>query len=526
MQRSKLFPVLNTLSKSELEDFEKFLHSPYHNQSPSAARLFDVIRERLPDYCPPTKLELHKKLSSERPFKESTMKDLVGKLYKLLKEFLAFERFKRKSLEMDFFLLDELRERGLAKISRNQLSALERNLRVKCGIDSNMLNYWGRIEANRFNLATFGEKGVRQNTIRKQIRALKRSEMFLTVSLAIEIYSDWLNLIMLANKYDLPNELGMTKEILNMVDVKRLRVIFKENIECTGILFLYDKLLTAFADFNNINAYCAYKRTFKRLIPKLGRDEVSFHYSKLMGYCILKMNTCQNDYDYKKELFLLYEEFLMNRYFINSKTKYLPAALFRDIIITACRLKEYDWAKKFTETYSRYLPERHCENMLNWGNAFISIARGAIEEGAESLAKVKPNDVILKYDINVLSLKILLGRKDLFHIPDALEKFRKNISDDRILPPQRKVKYKNFIRYYKQLLLAKDSQDNDIDMYRLKLLPEREIADKEWLVEKMYEMSRAARKGQKKGGGMMNEKGTAIAPFYNPGLIHSIERSS
>ena len=107
MFRHNIFKLLGQFSKPELKAFENFLDSPYHNKSKKIKRLFIEIYKFHPQYSHQklTKEYLSKKINPLLKYHDSTLRDLMSGLLKLLKEFLINEALKKDRTEKDVFLL-------------------------------------------------------------------------------------------------------------------------------------------------------------------------------------------------------------------------------------------------------------------------------------------------------------------------------------------------------------------------------------------------------------------------------------
>ena len=69
----------------------------------------------------------------------------------------------------------------------------------------------------------------------------------------------------------------------------------------TYIINLYLKLVQAFSNLGNVENYYSYKKALFKNKDKLNKNELYFHYSKLIAYCSLQKDKTGN-YEFQKEI--------------------------------------------------------------------------------------------------------------------------------------------------------------------------------------------------------------------------------
>ncbi len=114
MYQSKLITQLKLLSAEDLAQFENFLISPYCNRNKKVVDLFALIKPFAPDY---NDLSLNKdtvfaKLFSDKSSGGSNLTQLMSQLGKLLKDFLAYENYRRHPYNKQLALMQELADRN------------------------------------------------------------------------------------------------------------------------------------------------------------------------------------------------------------------------------------------------------------------------------------------------------------------------------------------------------------------------------------------------------------------------------
>ena len=96
MRGSKLLQLLKSFSEEEGKRFEKFLASPYFNNSNKLYRFFKLLSYHGPLYESDklNKKILYSKLHGKQPYNDHTMRELMSDLLKLANEFVVLKDFK------------------------------------------------------------------------------------------------------------------------------------------------------------------------------------------------------------------------------------------------------------------------------------------------------------------------------------------------------------------------------------------------------------------------------------------------
>jgi hypothetical protein len=192
--------------------------------------------------------------------------------------------------------------------------------------------------------------------------------------------------------------------------------------------------------------------------------------------------------DFNQELFDFYNYILKKEYFKDFKSEYLSYKLFRDILLLALRLKKYDWVQNFVRSYNIKLHPNCRKNMLNYGFAFYYHAKGDFTNSLNYLNKINFDYFIYKYDVRKLKLKIFYELNYLEECLYLIHSSREFLRKDVLLPQERKNSIKLFFYYTEKLIFYKmEKPGYDIGFIKEKILLEKNISNKDWLLEKIKE---------------------------------------
>lgn len=118
MKNTRLFTVLWTFSRVELNRLRKFVHSPYHNSHPEVRQLFDLIKEFLSQSAENKADRLEKEalfraIYPLEAYDDLKFRHLVSYLMDIVREYLIAEEFKVNSIGKEPFLIRAYNRREL-----------------------------------------------------------------------------------------------------------------------------------------------------------------------------------------------------------------------------------------------------------------------------------------------------------------------------------------------------------------------------------------------------------------------------
>src|SRR5260221_6925588 len=101
MIKSKALDLLGKFNKAELNDFEKFLNSPFHNIYETVVKTFTDIKKFYPDFNN-EKLNykyLFERLYKNKKYSEALIRNILSDLLKSGEDYLAHRALKQSAFE-------------------------------------------------------------------------------------------------------------------------------------------------------------------------------------------------------------------------------------------------------------------------------------------------------------------------------------------------------------------------------------------------------------------------------------------
>ncbi len=283
---------------------------------------------------------------------------------------------------------------------------------------------------------------------------------------------------------------------IKALDIKHIsELVRKENFD-PFIIEVYSDLLNAFQNLDSKKDYSKYKDSFFKYRKKFSRDELSYHYSMLISYCIMSNSVPDNKESYDSELFNVYKNFLNGKYFYDKKTKNIDEDLYRNILLLSLRLRELKWAYRFISVYSKYLHSEKKDNLIKLSFAEYYYHAGSFRASVKMLNKsfhyikeIEEKSFIIKHDIKSLYLMLYYD----LHYDETLiiqiNNYRKFLNRNKLVAESRKVRISKFLNTLEKLTYLREGNPKvNHSELNLNIKNLKDINYRHWFEKKLEEI--------------------------------------
>lgn len=446
MNKSSLIEAIKTFTPKEMKEFSEFVSSPFFNKNVNVIKLFELIKKNYPELDPP-KIEKEKmfaKIFPGKAYKDSTLRLLMFYLYELVERFLAYNRFSNDSFKSKDILLKELFERKLFKDFERIIDEANKELEKFIVRD----NYYYE---NRYLFAEHKLSYLAEIYMGKYEKYLTKDN--------IQLFSDNITKFYLISvlKY-----YAITLNTMYLYDIKVDTEVIENIVEnfnagqFSGVpmILMYYRVIKLFIEPDNEENYYSLKELILKHDAELG-ETIGDLFINLENYCVRQLRTGKQKF--LLESFLIYElELEKGTYKIHG---YMPSSFFSSTVVTASKLKRYDWLRKFIEDYKIELHEDSREAYYYYGMSYLENEEGNYEKALEYLAKSKPEEVYLKMDLRILQSRIYYSLVWTLPLQSLLDTFKKTVQNNKFMTDLRKDHYLKFIKYTNQLNNVRHKED-------------------------------------------------------------------
>src|SRR5690606_1104718 len=218
MHNTKPIHILRTFSISQLNEFEKYLHSPVFNTNKLVISLFELLKPYAPDLTDEAihRSRIYTQLFGNSPLDEAKIRYLASDLAKVLEEYISWYEFNKSGGQKNLFLLDYYRKTDLERYF-NQILDEENKTQSKNPIkDASWFFHQYLLEENAYLYSQY-----------KKSRSLDNN---------LQTLVNFLDLFYISNKFKHTGEM-LTREVLLKVEYDKpmltelLKYVEKSNIK-------------------------------------------------------------------------------------------------------------------------------------------------------------------------------------------------------------------------------------------------------------------------------------------------------
>jgi len=504
MENSKLLVILRTLTKAELRELEKFISSPYFTTGRDCTELYGILKQSCPDFRGEKvqKKYVYESLYAGKTYGDkksiSVLSTIASELYRLVKEYLTYSGLKSdergKKLLLLRNLLDKKLYREFESEYNNTISDSSLNEKSdKRGSASNFLE--------SFRLSSLNNE-----------YAWKRGDMDKLYNGLLQSTNDAIAFTLItAYKFmDTKDTASLTFNIKTGMTVADIMLGSLDNEKMIGAIresypelypYIYANYLVYMMNRNksdltgeSITHYSELKDTLEKTSGSFGHTEKYMLYQALENYMAIRLEQKQNEQENYAELFDIYKRSLEQEVYKVSKESSIEPTVFRNILMTACDMKEYDWAEEFIEKYSVELPEESAVSMKNHAYATLYFNKREFEKALKHIVNINYDYIRHKIDVKVLQFKVFYELGDYEPAFNLLDTLRHYVSSSEEISSIVFARVSAFIKYSGELLRAKTSAGdkskklNNTESIIQRLKNESAVESGGWLLNKLAEL--------------------------------------
>lgn len=474
-----LFDLFKTFSRKEMTRFQAFSLSPYHHKHEETRALIAYFSDIYPAFNEQSckRSTLWEQVFPGHPFDGAKLSVLFTYAWRLAEAFLVQEQLRESPLPQTL-LLSALRERGQKQLFERQLKKSKKYLEQ---LDLRDTHYYQQV------ISMAGE--------------------------AIEFYGVWepkRENQSLLEKESALDQYYVLEKLRDAVSLQVRRQILKGDYSARLLEGILEDLRSdpeVYGDAPAIRVYFnlyqmmeapsleVYRRTlgiFQENEHRLQQLEVTHIYIYLQNFCIAQIN--RNQEAFLRELFGLYQAQLARE--LLHEDGYLVEWHYKNIVTTAIRLGELDWADRFIEEHRGDLAPEAAENAYRFNKAAYWHAAGAYGKVLELLTQVEYRNIRYSLGAKALLLRTYyeLGEFEALHA--LVESFRQYLQRNRLLADFRRGGYHHLFRLGRRLAklraqlpyLPKEQGRQRLAKVRNDLEATSPVFNRIWLEQKMNEL--------------------------------------
>ena len=474
MHNNKLITILKHFNKSDLNQFHKYIVSPYFNKSKQLIKFYEIILKGInsPKISLLEKENVWKKLFTEQKYNDVRFRKLNSDLLKMIEGFLSQQIFDENNLQKVANLIESVGIKGIEKLysSAMRIATNETEKYPYEDADFHLKQY--QIQKNYYEIIQHEFKhSERQNLeeIDKNLDNFYLAEKLRYMCAALSQKQRG------AHKYDLSFE----SEVINLIKAKKSNLTPAEAI--------YYKIYLTYVEEENVDHYYQLKSILKKYSLKFHSIEGKTLYDSTINYCVKKLN--KGNSNFLLETFDIYEDYLKKGLiYIDDE---LDPFHFKNIVVIALRVGKYDWTENFIHTNKQRLPKASRENAVTFNLARLHYYKKDYEKVISLLQEVEYEDIVYSLSSKSLLIATYYENNEIEALYSLLESFRVYLNRRKDIPDILKRSHRNLIKFTKKLIRIVPGDNKAIEKIKEEIENTADgIADVKWLKEKISELEK------------------------------------
>lgn len=469
MVDSQLVKVFQTLNPKELKLLRKWVTSPFHNQRDDVICLFDYLTKnnRLQNVDALKKEKAYKKIFPKTPFDDAKIRQTMHFLLKCVEEFLSFEELTKDQVQKEIALARSYRRKGLNKPFEKTLKKAEKSQQTLSLRDVNYFQNKYELQKELYSYLTAQRRTP-------QINWQEINDTLDTSYLINKLYNSCLIVVqkrLIKSEYDS----GILPAIINYLEDSPL-------LEVPAISIYYH-MYKSYTSPEHPEQY------FFTLRERIINSRHLFTHSEnremllmAINFCISRMN--RGDTEFNKVALDLYK--FGTAFGLLLDNQKISRWTFQNIVATASALKDFDWAFKFVNDYSKYLSTADQSNIVHLSKAKIYYAQEKYDESMQELRLVKENDLLLNLSARHTLLKIYYFKGEWEALDSLLDSMSKYMNRKEI-PASYKRVYQTIVSLTKKLTRVNTYSREDVAKLKTDIenAPSLPHAERAWFIKQV-----------------------------------------
>lgn len=478
--------ILKKLSLTELKCFGDFIKSPYFNSIAALEIIYDVSIKSYPEFETDafSYEKMSRKIFGKGEVKEKRVKNLYADFGNLLRKFLGQEELIKKSHEMDIFIAEGLSNKGLLEDANKFINkSLEQNDNGYLTDDSKF-EYKNRMKSQKgLNLSGMGREHFA--AILKIIEEVTEAKI---VNFLRDVYAGGNAEYLRNDVYGNEPKKNMNAGLLRALDTNKfldyleaMNSQYYSYLKIFYLLFYY----TVF-DINKEQFYELKKLIFENIhgIEKWEAYNILLRLNEIINFKMVPVdNTFTNEIMETGKLFTELKIFPEHAHYP------LHAGFFRDVFTSVLNLKEYDWAEKFVNEYSKYLIKDLQDEELNYCSGVLNFIRGRYETSLDFFSKVKPAKILVNINVRFYYIMNYIELKAYESARSAIHAFRQFYKDNEEIPKIKYVLIPDALKYFSEIIKCEEEGKKFDEFLYNEAKDGRSFFQRNYVLEKMEKLN-------------------------------------
>jgi len=480
MQESKLITILKTLTTDEFYKFHEFVISPFYNKNKNITLLFNFIKKYYPKFSNNnfTKEKGFLFVFPNEKYNDSKLRVLMAKLLTLLEDYLALLENKEDEYINGIKVLRSLRLRKIDKYFENYLNSAKKKIEAYPYRNFKYFFYSHELENEIYHSSYFRGKPSFHHSLQRLCDQLDLFYLIKKLCYSAEMnFREYFQ----PARYKKPFLTGIVRFLKKLEKTSK-----KELNELYPTISIYYLTLLIFAEKDNYSNYIKLKNMLSKHSTLFPGTEAYYLYFILTNYLYVKLEIEQNE-KYLHEIFDIHKTLVKTGLILRRGV--IDTTDFNNVISIAVALKQYKWVEDFIKKFKFKLPVKDRHNTLNLAFVMIFFGKKQYDEALMCISKINSGNYFNYLTSRIMLSKIYYETDEIEGLFSFFDSFRHYITRNKMLSKVIKKKFLNYNSYLYKLFRIKIGKKDNLEEVRSAIIGNKLIADKEWLMEKIIDLS-------------------------------------
>lgn len=479
MKATKIYQVLENLSVYELNRFVKFVQSPFFNQNQSLVQLLELLMPHLKkrDQHDLDKSDVWSQIFITEPYDDARFRKLNSELLRLYEQFLAQEIYDNNPLHQANNLIEGISNKKIEKLYNSVVSSVKRLSERQLEKPASYYFYQYQLEKNQYNLTSEFEKKFKKKARFADLN-IEETAKFLDIFYLGEKLKLYCMLLSWQDVSNISGDLLFMDEIIRHVE--------KIDYSQYPPIAIYYQVYKSYVEPDNIGHFYKLKELISSFIHMFPIDEAKDIFGSAHNFCIRRINIGQNEF--VKENLDLYKESIAKGILFHNEE--IPPNTFRNIVISAIILNEFEWAENFIQQHKDKLEEKYRENAVTFNLARVAWARKDHSKVIRLLQNVEFNEMVYDMNSKMMLVTTYYDSDELEPLYSLLDSFKIFIyRNKKLLTLAQRSMLLDFIKFVRKILAAGPGNKEKLDKLKEEIsISKITVTTKQWLLEKVEEL--------------------------------------
>ncbi|MEX2590028.1 MAG: hypothetical protein WD334_07465, partial [Chitinophagales bacterium] len=414
----------------------------------------------------PDKKNIYQYLFPNKPYKDLHCRQYLTTLSSMIEKFLETEHLQKEKQLLDHSLLEELIERNSEKLFNQTYQKTNPDTSIKNG--QFYLNQFKREDIRNRFLTHFAQRKNRFIAQPDYTQTIQELDTFYLIY-KLKYCCELLNY----------KTIGAVEQETILLD-EILELLSKKNYSEIPAINIYYKILLTLTQPENENNFHELMSALKVSDHQFPQPETREMYIYAQNFCIRQIN--KGKIAYLNELLNIYKILLDRKIIL--KNEELSPWDYKNIVVTALRSKDFNWANSFINTYKAYLPTKERDNAYSYNLAKYHFYLNNYDSVLDLLQKVEYKDVFYSLDSKAMLMKTYYELRELELLYALMESFKTYLNRKKNLSEHHVKTYKNLIKITKKLTKLTNGDKKKAALIIEQINTTKPLADAGWLKEK------------------------------------------